>query len=149
MKRYLFGLFLLCTLSLVTYQGLAYNDFDDSPSMQEYFSASPENENKPIMYIFYLDSDCYMCAQTIALTEEIYNKYYQNALSLFVINYEEDEGSSFAEAYELTDPMDIVLLEVQDGQSYGYKKIRNPQYQMVTPQDYERFLSVQLNEFLD
>lgn len=124
-------------------------NFSPEQPIQEYFAAQNENYNKSIIYIFYNGDECYQCPQTIALTEEIYNQYYADRFSLFVINYEEDDEYNFAAAYKLDDtPLAIVLVKISDGESLGWRKINNPQNLINSTEDYTNYLTEQIDNFL-
>ena len=117
--------------------------------MQEYFDAENQNYNKSIIYIFFNNyQDCYQCPQTVALTEQIYNQYYSEKYSMFVINYEEDNEYNFAQAYNLNAPLAIVLVKVEDGNAVGYQKISNPQNMLSMGEDYVLYLKQQIDNYL-
>ncbi|MBE6450796.1 MAG: hypothetical protein E7016_02400 [Alphaproteobacteria bacterium] len=120
----------------------------DEP-LQEYFAAEDENYNKSIIYIFFNNTqDCYDCPQAVELTEQVYNEYYSDTYSMFVINYQEDNEYDFATAYNLTSPLAIVLVKIQDGQALGYQKISNPQNMLSLGQDYILYLRQQIDNYL-
>lgn len=126
------------------YQG----SFSANQPLEEYFAAEDQNYNKSIIYIFYNGDECYQCPQTIALTEEIYNQYYAGRYSLFVIDYENDDEYDFIEAYNLNEPLSIVLVKIQDGESLGYHKISNPQNLYEAPEDYTQYITQVINDYL-
>lgn len=117
-------------------------------SLQEYFAAEDQNYNKSIIYIFYNGDQCYDCPQTIAMTEQIFNQYYTGRYNLFVIDYANDDEYNFIEAYQLRDPLSIVLVRIEDGESLGYQKIPNPQNLIDSPEDYEQYITERINNFL-
>ena len=74
---------LIFNLMLLNISNAYSQEIDDSfanpnQAEAEYFAASPQNQNKSIIYIFYNNSPCESCPQTIELIEQIYNQYYQN-----------------------------------------------------------------------
>jgi hypothetical protein len=109
-----------------------------------------ENYNKSIIYIFFNNNEfCYKCPQAIELAEQVYNEYYSDKYSMFVINYQEDDEYDFASAYKLNSPLAIVLVKIQDGQALGYQKISNPQNMLSLGQDYILYLRQQIDNYLE
>lgn len=117
-------------------------------TLREYFAAENQNYNKSIIYIFYNGNECYQCPQTIALTEQIYNQYYAGRYSMFVIDYANDDEYNFIQAYHLNEPLAIVLVRIEDGQSVGWHKISNPQNMIEAPEDYTQYLTEEINNYL-
>lgn len=149
MKNLIVGvLFLFVSAGMVraelTYEG---GSAPNQP-LQEYFAAADDNRDKSVIYIFYNGDQCYQCPQTIALTEQIYNQRYADLYSLFVIDYENDEEYDFISAYGLSEPLSVVLVKIADGQSLGYRKIANPQNLVDSPEDYESYLTGQIDDYL-
>lgn len=148
-KMLLGAAFLAANISVSQAQPVFEGNYPLNQPLEEYFAAQDENYNKSIIYIFYNnDTDCYQCPQTIELTEQIFNQYYNGTYSLFVINYEEDDESDFASAYELTEPLAIVLVKISNGQNLGYVKLPNPQNMLSTGQDFTNYLTEQINSYL-
>lgn len=151
MKRFLFAITVLTIMIYPVYANLVFNSGNypiDQP-LQEYFDAENQNYNKSIIYIFFNNyQDCYQCPQTVALTEQIYNQYYSEKYSMFVINYEEDNEYNFAQAYNLNAPLAIVLVKVEDGNAVGYQKISNPQNMLSMGEDYVLYLKQQIDNYL-
>ena len=151
MKRFLFAITVLTIMIYPVYANLVFNSGNypiDQP-LQEYFDAENQNYNESIIYIFFNNyQDCYQCPQTVALTEQIYNQYYSEKYSMFVINYEEDNEYNFAQAYNLNAPLAIVLVKVEDGNAVGYQKISNPQNMLSMGEDYVLYLKQQIDNYL-
>lgn len=126
------------------YQG-AYNP---QQNLQEYFSAAYPNYEKSIIYIFFNNSPCYDCPQTVDLIEKIYNRYYSGEYSLFIINYNNDDEYNFIETYNLSQPLEVVLVRIDDGSSTGYKKLENLQNQISDPVSFTDNFTYQINSFL-
>lgn len=148
-KMLLGAAFLAANIGIAQAQPVFEGNYPLNQPLEEYFAAQDENYNKSIIYIFYNnDTDCYQCPQTIELTEQIFNQYYNGTYSLFVINYEEDEEYDFASAYGLTEPLAIVLVKISNGQNLGYVKLPNPQNMLSTGQDFTNYLTEQINSYL-
>lgn len=149
-KMLLGAAFLAANISISKAQPVFEGNYPLNQPLEEYFAAENENYNKSIIYIFYNNyTDCYQCPQTIELTEQIFNQYYNGTYSLFVINYEEDNEYDFALAYRLTEPLAIVLVKISNGQNLGYVKLPNPQNMLSTGQDFTNYLTEQINAYLD
>ena len=129
----------------LTYEG-AYNP---NQNLQEYFDEAYPNYDKPIIYVFFNNDPCFQCPQTIELIEQVYNRNYQNKYSLFLINYQNDDEYNFIETYDLNQPLQIVLVDVADGQSIGYKKLENLQNQISDPVSFSENLQYQINSFFN
>lgn len=149
MKQLILAAILVATAYLSVWAQPAFegNVAPNTP-LEEYFAAEDGNQNKSIIYIFYNGNQCYQCPETIALTEQIYNRYYNGKYSLFVINYENDEEYDFINAYHLSAPLSIVLVKIDQGQTLGYQKIPNPQNLIDSPMDYTQYLTERINDFL-
>ena len=118
-------------------------------NLQEYFDEAYPNYDKPIIYVFFNNDPCFQCPQTIELIEQVYNRNYQNKYSLFLINYQNDDEYNFIETYDLNQPLEIVLVDVADGQSIGYKKLENLQNQISDPVSFSENLQYQINSFFN
>ena len=128
----------------LTYEG-AYNP---GQNMQEYFNEAYPNYNKSIIYVFYNDNPCYECPQTIELIEQIYNKNYSGQYSFFIIDYEDDDEYNFIETYNLSQPLEVVLVRVEDGETLGYRKLENLQNQISDPVSFSENFQEQVDNFL-
>lgn len=151
MKRFLFAVMVLTIMIYPVYANLVFNSagYPLNQPLQEYFSAEDQNYNRSIIYIFFNnDQDCYQCPQTVEITEQVYNQYYSNKYSMFVINYAEDTEYDFATAYKLNSPLAIVLVKIENGNVVGYQKINNPQNMLSFGEDYILYLKQQIDTYL-
>ena len=130
----------------LSYQG-EYNP--DTP-LQEYFQEAYPNENKSIIYVFYNDTNmtCENCPQTISLIEQVYDNNYQNDYNLFVIDYGNDDEYNFISTYQLSKPLEIVLVRINDGAEFGYKKLEGLNYRISDPLNFADELKFQIDSFL-
>lgn len=139
------GLALPANANLV-YQG----EYNPNQNLQEYFNESYPNYDKSIIYIFWRGGEeCYECAQTITLIEQIINQNFGDQYSVFVINYSNDSEYNFIETYNLTEPLALVIVKVDDGATFGYKKLVDLQSQSSDPVSFKDYLVNQINSFLD
>lgn len=129
--------------SLAQYVNLEGNN----PSIQAYVEAAPDNWNRPIFYVFYNgDTACESCPRAIEQFYRIYQNNYADSCSIFEINYADD--LPMQTAYELDQPLSIVIVRVNDGMSHGYYKIDNPQNWLGDLFYFDENITTQINNFL-
>ena len=116
--------------------------------MQEYFSASQNDYSKPIIYIFFNNQPCYTCADTIEMIENIYNQNFIDQYNMFIINYADDDENNFINTYQLSQPLEVVLVRVDDGATFGYQKIENLQNMTSDPISFKEYFIEEVNNFL-
>jgi len=121
----------------------------NNPDIREYVESNEDNWNKSIMYVFYSNDLCPLCSRAMGMIYDIYEQYYLNEFSLFEINYEDNDEFYMRISYELNQPLSIVLVRIQDGESRGYYKIDNPQYFVNDPVFFNERLISQINNFLN
>ncbi|MBP5352384.1 MAG: hypothetical protein J6Y91_01290 [Alphaproteobacteria bacterium] len=132
----------VCTAS-AQYMDLSGNN----PDIQEYVEATPENWNRPIIYVFYNGEDaCFSCSRAIDMIYRIYQQYYAGSCSIFEIDYSQDYQMQID--YNLSQPLSIVAVRINDGMSRGYYKIDNPQNWLDDPFYMERQITTEINNFL-
>ena len=125
-----------------------YTDLSgNSQDIAEYVSASPENADTPIMYVFYGNAECDECAEAIQQIYGLYEKYYSNDFNIFSIDYTASDYN-YRQEYGLTQPLSIVLVGMADGQATGYYIINNPQQWLGNEADFEENLLFYINNFL-
>ena len=129
----------------LSYQG----EFDSDMTMQEYFNAAYPQPQKSIIYVFYNDINmsCQNCPETIALIEDVYNRYYQNDYNLFVIDYGNDDEYNFIQTYQLNRPLEVVLVKVDNGAQFGWKKLDGLNYQISDTLSFSDNLQYQINSY--
>ena len=148
MKKLIFA-FCLLQIATASAQSLQYDGtYNPDTPLKQYFAAEDENYQKSIIYVFFNDESCYGCPQTIAALEDIYNRYYQNKYSFFIINYQQDTQYDFATAYNLTEPLTVVLVKVNDGAAMGYEKLTDLQNQISDADSLERYFRYRVESFL-
>ena len=131
------------------YAELQFQDNNDSNiDLQEYFAESRPNYNKSIIYIFYNNNPCENCAQAIELIEQAYNQNFANNYSLLLIDYQDDREYNFIENYNLSRPLEVVLQRVDDGATFGFKKLENLQNQPSDPISFQENFINEVNNFL-
>ena len=136
------------TIFAAATQAQQFMPTENNQAIDEYLAEAPENYNMPIMYVFYNGADCSGCTEAIDLIYDLYNQYYTTYLNIFTVDYTQDAGFDFAAAYDLTQPLSVVLVAIKNGQAVGYYKIDNPQYWLADTSYFENNLSNQINNFL-
>ena len=121
----------------------------NNPDIQEYVNSDFGNWYKSIMYVFYSDEPCSLCSQAMGMIYDIYEEYFINQFNLFEIDYTDEDEYDMQESYNLSQPLSIVLVRIQDGQSRGYYKIDNPQYFVGDPVYFRQRLINEINNFLN
>ncbi len=120
-----------------------------SQGLQPYFNENNPNYDKSIIYIFFNNQPCYECAQAIEMTEQAYNQNFIDTYNMFMINYENDNENNFIETYQLSQPLEVVLVKVDDGADFGYKKIEGLQNMTTDPVSFNEYFVEQVNNFLN
>ena len=130
----------------LTYQG----EYNSDLSLQEYFNQAYPRPDKSIIYVFYNDVNmsCQNCPQAIELIEQVYNNNYQNQYNLFIIDYGDDQEYNFIQTYQLNHPLEVVMVRVDDGAQFGFKKLENLNYQTSDPLSFADNLKFQIDSFL-
>lgn len=147
-KLFFAGVFTCLMILNVQAQSVFDENFADSQPLEEYFAADKANYNKSIIYLFYNGQQCYECPQAIELAEEVYNDEFAGLYSLFVIDYTDEDGFNYAEAYDLYTPLAMVMVKISNGEMLGWHKINNLQ-DFADDEDYfTKYLTGQINDFL-
>ncbi len=115
---------------------------------EEYFSESETNYDKSIIYIFFNNEPCYTCAQTISMIEEVYNENFIDEYNLFMINYQNDQENNFIEMYNLSLPLEVVLVRIDDGAALGYRKLDNLTNMISDPISFSEYFTEEVENFL-
>ena len=140
-------LFLAWTFSVQAKFLQTQDEFGQEKSLQEYFAANPNNRNKSIIYVFYNNNGCYECPQAMAMLEQIYQAQYADLYGFFMIDYQNDEEYDFISRYQLSQPLEVVLLRIQDGAVFGYQKIENLQNMTSDTVSFKNYVTEQINSF--
>ena len=129
---------------LPQYQG----EYNPDQSLQEYFAAENGNYDKSIIYVFYTPDECYDCPKAMALLEELYQKYYADKYSFFMIDYQNDDEYNFIATYDLSRPLEVVLVRINDGAAFGYEKLDSLQNMTVDANSFNKYVREHIDAFL-
>ncbi len=120
-----------------------------SQGLQPYFDESNPNYDKSIIYVFFNNQPCYECAQAVEMIEQSYNQNFIDTYNMFLINYENDGENNFIETYQLSQPLEVVMVRVDDDADFGYKKIEGLQNMTTDPTSFNEYFVEQVNNFLN
>lgn len=144
MKKFLLSLaFLLCINGVA-----AQDNMLQMENQEQYFQENNQNPDKSIIYVFFNNQPCPNCPQAIDMIEEVYNQNFLNNYSLFLINYDEDNNAGFVQTYGLSNPLEVVMVYVNNGQFQGYQKIEGLQDMTSSPQAFDEYFISQVNGYL-
>jgi hypothetical protein len=137
------GIFAIGTLAIAQ-----ENNYLQTEVEEQYFQADNQNPDKSIIYIFFNNQPCPTCAQTIDMIEQAYNQNFLNNYSLFLINYGEDSNAGFVQTYALSQPLEVVMVDVQNGEFQGYQKIEGLQNMTPNTEAFNEYFVTQVNGYL-
>ena len=86
---------------------------------------------------------CLTCNQTINLIINILRSNYKERLHAYLINLK--YHPEFYPVFNLKGPLNLVIIPINDGTSFGYKKLSNPQSAIYDPISFKN----QITEFID
>lgn len=133
----------------IGYAELIYEGgYNPNLSFQQYLEAAYPKPQQSIIYIFTNNEQCYECEQTINLIQQIYAQEYINVYSLQQINYQQDQEYNYIQAYNLSKPLEIVLVKVEDEETIGYKKLENLQFLSDDPISFQQAFENDVNSYL-
>ncbi len=150
MKKYFWFLAILFFIPAAFLRAQVQNTDGYMPdqSLREYFAASDNNYDKSIIYVFFNNQPCYTCAAAIEMVEDIYNNAFIDRYNMFLINYADDEENDFINTYQLSKPLEVVLVRINDGASFGYQKLENLENMTSDPVSFKDYFINQVNNFL-
>ncbi len=137
------GLFAICAVAIAQDSNLLQEEVEE-----EYFQANNRNPDKSIIYIFFNNQPCQTCPQAIEMIENAYNQNFLNNYSLFLINYAEDSNAGFVQEYALSQPLEVVMVDVENGQEMGYRKMEGIAEMVPNSQAFNEYFTTQVNGYL-
>ncbi|MBQ8676971.1 MAG: hypothetical protein IJ529_00705 [Alphaproteobacteria bacterium] len=141
--------FLLCLgIFLWSISAQAQDNMLQTEVEEQYFQEHNQSPDKSVIYIFFNNKPCPTCAQAVAMVEEAYNRNFLNQYSLFMINYAEDENAGFIQTYDLSQPLEVVMVDIVDGQEQGYRKMEGIEFMTSDPQAFNSYFVDQVNGYL-
>ena len=117
--------------------------------IQKYVEESPENWNKSVLFVFYDGNNyCESCPKAIEMIYDLYAREFITVLNIFEIDYSERSEFTMQLDYNLTQPLSLVVVRINDGLSQGYYKIDNPQDWIDNPFYFNAKITNSINDFL-
>ena len=148
LKIILTGLFFLGIISTTKAELYYEGGYNPNLTLQQQLAADNPYYPRPIIFVFYNNNPCYECPQTIELIEDVYNANYQGTYDFYIINYQDDENYNFIQNYNLSQPLEVVLQQVVDGQMTNFRKLDYLQNQISDQNSFFDNLTYQINSFL-
>ncbi len=124
------------------------SSYGPDQNLQEYFEQSPEDYDRSVIYIFFNNEPCYACAQTIGMINQIYDRYFAGQYTLLMINYDNDQENEFIYTYNLRQPLAVVLVRINDGSAFGWRKLTGLENMISDPVSFEEYFVSEVTDFL-
>lgn len=140
---FILGIFAICTVAIAQESNMLQTEVEE-----QYFQSQNQNPDKSIIYVFFNNEPCPTCPQAIDMIEEVYNQNYLNNYEFYLINYGEDSNSGFIEEYALSTPLEVVMVNIQNGDEIGYQKIEGLQDMTPNSSAFNEYFTTQVNGYL-
>ena len=116
--------------------------------IEQYFQEENPTYGQSMIFVFFNNEPCGQCPAAIELIEEIYDRYYKNAYGFSIINYQNDDEYNFIETYNLSRPLSVVLVRVNDGAVFGFEKLDDLENRVSDPVSFGDYFRFRVNSFL-
>ncbi len=140
---FILGVFAICTVAIAQESDMLQTEVEE-----EYFQEQNQNPDKSRIYIFFNNQPCPNCPQAIDMIEDAYNQNFLNNYELFLINYGEDNNAGFIETYGLSNPLEVVMVDIENGEAQGYQKIEGLQNMTPNPQAFNEYFITKVDGYL-
>lgn len=121
--------------------------FATSGTLQNLY-INPQKQSLPEAIIFYNSANtCENCPQTINMLIGILEKNYRHKLHAYLIDVQ--KRPEFIGAFHLSGPLNLVIIRISDGGSFGYEKMSGLQSRINNPQNFSRTITEFINNFLN
>ena len=140
---FMLGVFAICTVAIAQESDMLQTEVEE-----EYFQSQNQSPYKSRIYVFFNNQPCPQCPQAIDMIEEVYNQNFLNNYELFLINYGEDNNAGFIETYGLSNPLEVVMVDMENGEEQGYQKIEGLQDMTPNPQAFDEYFITQVDGYL-
>ncbi len=108
---------------------------------------NPEGKNRSEAIIFYNSANpCENCPRAIDMLIAVLKANYRGILHAYLINAE--QHPEFIRAFKLNAPLELVLVRISDGASFGYAKLGGLQNEINDPHAFESLVTEKINNFL-
>ena len=149
MKKLIFALFWLTAVSGARAQTPVFEGAagPETP-IEQYFQEENPTYGQSMIFVFFNNEPCGQCPAAIELIEDIYDRYYKNAYGFSIINYQNDDEYNFIETYNLSRPLSVVLVRVNDGAVFGFEKLDDLENRVSDPVSFGDYFRFRVNSFL-
>ena len=115
----------------------------------QYVEESAENWDKSILFVFYDGNNfCQICPKAIEMIYKIYAENFSSKMNIFEIDYSQPDEFDMRIDYNLSQPLSLVVVRINDGMSRGFYKIDNPQQWIDNPFYFKNQIITYINNFL-
>lgn len=105
--------------------------------------------SRSLIYVFKRgENPCYGCNETVSMIEDVYNEYYKDKYFLYVVDYLDNDPDNYTGIYNLTQPLEVVMVKIVEDASEGYKKILNLQDDISDVVSFQLDLRADIDNFL-
>ncbi len=118
-----------------------------APATLQSLYTNPQGKTLPEAVIFYNSANtCENCRRTIDMLTEILQKNYQGKLHAYLIDVQ--KHPEFIKPFQLSGPLNLVVIRISDGASFGYDKLSGLQSQIANRSSFSRRITEFINNFL-
>lgn len=118
-----------------------------APATLESLYTNPEGKNLPEVIIFYSSANrCETCHDTIDRLISVLKENYNGKLHAYLIDTA--RHPEFISAFKLKGPLNLVVIRISDGASFGYRKLSGVQSLSQNPKPFSRRITEFINNFL-
>lgn len=140
---FILGVFAICAVAIAQESNLLQTEVEE-----QYFQQQNQNPDKSRIYVFFNNQPCPNCPQAIEMIEEVYNQNYLNNYALYTVNYAQDNNAGFVSTYGLSEPLEVVMVEINDGEVQGFQKIEGLEDMTGNAQAFNEYFTTQVNGYL-
>lgn len=119
-----------------------------APATLQNLYLNPEGKRLPEAIIFYSSANaCETCPETIDKLIAVLKQNYQSKLHAYLIDTA--RHPEFISAFRLSGPLNLVIIRISDGASFGYRKLSGVQSFSGSSAVFSRHITRFINNFLD
>lgn len=118
----------------------------DSLSLQNLY-INPEKQDLSEVIIFHNSANtCENCNTAINMIINVLKNNYKNKIHAYLINVQ--NHPEFISAFKLKGPLNLVVIRISDGASFGYQKLTGLQSETHSPNTLKRRITEFIDNFL-
>lgn len=132
---------------LITMLSLAAVCTVAAPDLENLY-INPEQKDKPEAVIFYNSANtCETCAETINRLISVLRKNYRGQMHAYLIDTA--RHPEFIRTFKLRGPLNLVLIRISDGASFGYAKLAGLQNETDDKTVFAEIITEKIANFLN